>query len=216
MENGGSFLFRDRVDAGKELGNLLSEYRGVPSALVLGLPRGGVPVGYEVARFLDVEFDILVVRKLGLPGSPEYAMGAICGRDARLLNEPLVKSSGITAEEISEVERRERKELARREKLYRGGRREPVMENRSVLIVDDGLATGFTMRVAIMAVREANPAEVVVAVPVAAPDSFEMLRAFADRVISVSVPAGFRYVGEFYRDFSPVSDEEVMKVMHLL
>lgn len=216
MDSLGSFRFQDRVEAGKELGKALSKYRGSSSTLVLALPRGGVPVGFEVARFLDVEFDILVVRKLGLPVSPEYAMGAICGQGARLLNEQLVKRLGVTAEEISQVEKRERAELARRESLYRGGRPGPLMENRKVLIVDDGLATGFTMRVAIMAVREANPAEVIVAVPVSARDSYERLQEFSDQVISLSVPEEFDCVGQFYQDFSPVSDEEVLQIMHRL
>lgn len=210
----GSHIFRDRSEAGKELCTALRCYCGLPSTLVLALPRGGVPIGVEVARCLDVEFDILVVRKLGLPGMPEFAMGAIGGRDFQVLNGLVVANAGITAEEIRKVEKREREELIRREDIYRKGRPAPVMKDRTVLLVDDGLATGFTMRAAIMTVREEKPAQIVVAVPVSAPKTVEMLDQYADRVISLSVPADFQCVGQFYGDFSPVSDEEVLKLMY--
>jgi putative phosphoribosyl transferase len=201
--------FRDRAEAGRELAGALREYAGRPDVLVLGLPRGGVPVAYEVARELGAPLDVFVVRKLGVPFQPELAMGAIAGGGVRVLNEEVVAQAGVTEVEMARVEAREREELERRERLYRGGRPELDVEGRTVLLVDDGLATGSTVRAAIEALRRRGPARVVVAVPVAPRDTCAALRAVADEVVCLRTPALFLAVGSWYASFPPTRDEEI-------
>src|SRR3982074_2868160 len=202
-------LFRDRRDAGRGLAEKLTAYANRPDVLVLALPRGGVPVGYEVARALGAPLDVFVVRKLGLPGHEELAMGAVATGGVRVLNDQLIERLGIPEHVIDAVAARERQELARRERLYRRGRPPPVVRGRTVILVDDGLATGATMHAAIQALRQQNPARIVVAVPTASPETCEEIRAKADDVICASTPEPFHAVGRWYQDFSQTTDEEV-------
>jgi putative phosphoribosyl transferase len=210
-----SEVFRDRREAGQELGRrLLPAYRE-RDVLVLALPRGGVPVAYEVALALHAPLDVIVVRKLGVPGHEEYAMGAIASGGIRLLNDAVVRELGISPAAIEDVVRAEHIELERRERLYRDGRPPPDVRGRTVLLVDDGLATGSTMLVAIRALRAQRPARVAVAVPIAAADTCESLRSEADDVLCARTPWPFRAVGLWYRDFSQTSDDEVGALLRL-
>jgi putative phosphoribosyl transferase len=210
-----SEVFRDRREAGQELGRrLLPAYRE-RDVLVLALPRGGVPVAYEVALALHAPLDVIVVRKLGVPGHEEYAMGAIASGGIRLLNDAVVRELGISPAAIEDVVRAEHIELERRERLYRDGRPPPDVRGRTVLLVDDGLATGSTMLVAIRALRAQQPARVAVAVPIAAADTCESLRSEADDVLCARTPWPFRAVGLWYRDFSQTSDDEVGALLRL-
>jgi predicted phosphoribosyltransferase len=210
-----SEVFRDRREAGQELGRrLLPAYRE-RDVLVLALPRGGVPVAYEVALALHAPLDVIVVRKLGVPGHEEYAMGAIASGGIRLLNDAVVRELGISPAAIEDVVRAEHIELERRERLYRDGRPPPDVRGRTVVLVDDGLATGSTMLVAIRALRAQRPARVAVAVPIAAADTCESLRSEADDVLCARTPWPFRAVGLWYRDFSQTSDDEVGALLRL-
>ena len=202
-------LFRDRRDAGRVLAEKLAAYANRPDVLVLALPRGRVPVAYEVARALGAPLDVFVVRKLGVPGYEELAMGAVATGGVRVLNDQLIERLGIPDHVIDAVTARERQELARRERLYRGGRPPPDMSGRSVILVDDGLATGATMKAAIEALRQQNPARIVVAVPTAAPETCEEMKAKADDVICAITPEPFDAVGRWYQNFSQTTDEEV-------
>jgi erythromycin esterase-like protein/predicted phosphoribosyltransferase len=202
-------LFRDRREAGRLLAEKLAAYANRPDVLVLALPRGGVPVAYEVARALGAPLDVFVVRKLGVPGYEELAMGAVATGGVRVLNEQLVERLGIPEQMIDAVAARERQELARRERLYRGGRPPPDVRGRTVILVDDGLATGATMHAAIQALRQQHPARIVVAVPTASPETCEEMKAKADDVICAITPEPFNAVGRWYRDFSQTTDEEV-------
>lgn len=201
--------FRDRMDAGRQLARALAGYTGRPDVLVLGLPRGGVPVAYEVARALGAELDVFLVRKLGLVGHEELAMGAIASGGIRVLNEQVTEALRVSDEVIDAVEERERRELERREREYRGDRPFPDVTGRTVILVDDGLATGATMRAAARAIEARDPARLVVAAPVAAPETCEALREQVDEVVCVLTPEGFHAVGLWYDDFRPTSDEEV-------
>src|ERR1700680_4995905 len=202
-------LFRDRREAGRLLAAKLSGYANRPDLLVLALPRGGVPVAYEVARALGAPLDVFVVRKLGVPGYEELAMGAVATGGVRVLNDQLVERLGIPESLIDAVAARERQELARRERLYRGGRPPPDVRGRTVILVDDGLATGATMRAAIMALRQLQPARIVAAIPTASPETCEELRAEVDDVICAITPEPFLAVGHWYEDFSQTTDDEV-------
>src|SRR4030081_2756670 len=202
-------LFRDRREAGRLLAEKLAAYANRPDVLVLALPRGGVPVAYEVARALGTPLDIFLVRKLGVPGYEGVAMGAIATGGVRVLNDQLVERLGIPAHMIDAIAARERQELARRERLYRSGSPSPDVRGRTVILVDDGLATGATMHAAIEALRTQNPARIVVAVPTASPETCEEMRARADDVICAVTPEPFDAVGRWYRDFSQTTDEEV-------
>src|SRR4030081_2938620 len=201
--------FRNRNEAGRLLAEKLTAYANRPDVLVLALPRGGVPVGYEVARALGAPLDGFVVRKLGGPGYEELAMGAVATGGVRVLNDQLVERLGIPEDMIDAVAARERQELARRERLYRGGRPPPDVRGRTVILVDDGLATGATMHAAIQALRQQNPARIVVAVPTASPETCEEIRARVDDVICGITPEPFDAVGRWYQDFSQTTDEEV-------
>ena len=205
--------FRDRVEAGALLAEHLSGYRDRNDVVVLALPRGGVPVACEVARALGVPFDVFVVRKLGVPGHEELAMGAIATGGVRLVNHDVVDALGIPQTVIDAVAQRELIELDRRERLYRGTRSPVNLVNRTVILVDDGLATGSTMRAAVAAARQQQPARVVVAVPVGAPSTCSDLGREADLVVCVRTPEPFVAVGLWYRDFTPTSDEEVRALL---
>jgi putative phosphoribosyl transferase len=201
--------FRNRTEAGQILGRSLQDYRDRPDVLVLGLPRGGVPVAYEVTRELNAPLDVFIVRKLGVPGHEELGMGAIATGGVRILHEGIVRELGITREVIDRVSQQEQQELERRERLYRGNRPAPTIEGRTVIIVDDGLATGSTMKAAVEAVRQQNPARLIVAVPTAPVETCEQLRRNADEVVCAITPEPFFAVGGSYADFSQTTDEEV-------
>lgn len=201
--------FRDRVDAGRRLAARLARYAGRDDVIVLALPRGGVPVGYEVARSLNVALDVFVVRKLGIPWHEELAMGALASGGVRLLNDDIIEAAGIQPVEINEVTRREQAELERRELQYRGDRKFPDLTGKTVILVDDGLATGSTMRVAVTALRKEGPTRIVVAVPVAAIETCAAFRDVADEIVCELTPEPFAAVGLWYDDFSQTTDEEV-------
>jgi putative phosphoribosyl transferase len=205
--------FRDRVDAGRVLADRLRAYAGRPDLLVLALPRGGVPVGYEVATALGAPLDVLVVRKLGLPGHEELAMGAIAAGGTIVVNDEVVRLSGVPYELLEEQAAIERVELARRERLWRGDRPWPEVEGRLVLLVDDGLATGSTMRAALAAVRALRPAGVVVAVPTAPAAACERLAMEADAVVCAANPTPFVAVGQSYDVFDQTSDKQVRELL---
>jgi len=209
-----SGAFEDRRHAGSELAARLSQYKGRDDVLVLALPRGGVPVASEVARALHAPLDIFLVRKLGVPGHRELAMGAIASGGIRVLNDDVVQWYGIPGVVIDEVAREEQAELERRERAYRHGRPPVNVRGRTVLLVDDGLATGSTMKAAVKAMRSHEPATVVVAVPVGAPDTCRELASIADEVVCVRMPEPFAAVGQWYHDFSQTTDEEVSALLH--
>jgi putative phosphoribosyl transferase len=200
--------FFDRVDAGRQLARALLHHRGA-GALVLGLPRGGVPVAAEVAAALDAELDVLVVRKLGVPGHEELAMGAVAGGGLRVLNDDVLSRLDLPEAAVERATGAAAQVVAERERAYRGDRPPPVLRGRRVLVVDDGLATGATMRVAVRAVVGAGASPVVVAVPVAPPQACEALRSLADEVVCLRTPTSFVAVGAWYDDFSETSDDEV-------
>ena len=206
--------FRDRQEAGRALGNALGRYRDDPSVIVLGLPRGGVPVAFEVAQALRAPLDVFVVRKLGLPGHEEFAMGAIASGDVRVMN-PDVATFGLTPAAIEAVAAREREELDRRVVLYRGKRAPLRVHDRTVILVDDGLATGSTMLAAAAAVKLQHPQRVVIAVPVAARESVDTLAREVDEIVCLATPEPFRAVGLWYSDFSQTSDDEVRRLLDI-
>ncbi len=203
--------FADRRQAGQVLAEQLESYRGQADLMVLALPRGGVAVGFEVAHALQAPLDVFVVRKLGLPGHEEYAMGAIASGGVRVMN-PLPGLT-VSPEAIARVVAREQAELVRRELLYRGGSPAVALRGRTVIVVDDGLATGSTMRAAVLAIRQQHPARLVVAVPVGAAETCAMLRQDADEVVCAAMPSPFRAVGLWYRDFPQASDDEVHQLL---
>jgi putative phosphoribosyl transferase len=205
-------IYRDRRDAGRDLARLLAAYRGNPDVLVLGLPRGGVPVAFEVARALDAPLDVFIVRKLGLPGHEEYAMGAIASGGVRVMS-PDMAHLRIPSAMIEAVAEREQRELERRERLYRGGRPLLELKDRIVILVDDGLATGSTMRAAALAVRKLRPKQIVVAVPVGARATCGELRDEVDEVVCVRSPEPFMGVGAWYEDFGQTTDDEVHRLL---
>ena len=205
--------FRDRSDAGRYLGALLSRYAGRNDVVVLALPRGGVPVGFEVARMLEVPLDVFVVRKLGVPGHEELAFGAIASGGTQILNPDVIRYLSLTSDVIDAVSERERSELERRERLYRGKRPSTELEAETVILVDDGLATGASMRAAVAAVRAQKPAQIVVAVPTAAPDACASLSAEVDELVSPLKPESFRAVSLWYDRFEQVSDGEVRTLL---
>ena len=205
--------FTNRAEAGELLAARFSNLANRDDVIVLGLPRGGVPVGYEVARALGVALDVFVVRKLGVPGHEELAMGAIASGEVRLVNHDVVDALGIPGNVIDRVAERERAELERRERLYRGSRPLVPLANKIVILVDDGLATGATMRAAVTAIRHQQPAQIIVAVPVGAPSTCNELSKEADQVVCLRSPEPFVAVGMWYRDFTPTSDREVRALL---
>jgi predicted phosphoribosyltransferase len=212
-ERGVTMLFANRREAGRILASLVMKYADRGDVLVLALPRGGVPVAFEVARALNVPLDVFIVRKLGVPGHDELAMGAIATGGVRVLNEDVVNSLELEPEVIDAVAAREEKELARRERLYRGARPAPDVHGRTVILVDDGLATGSTMRAAVAALRKQRPARIVVAVPVAAPETCEEFKTEVDEAICAATPRMFNGVGRWYEDFSQTTDDEVHELL---
>lgn len=205
--------FLDRADAGRQLGAHLLEYADRPDVTALALPRGGVPVAFEVARRLRVELDVFVVRKLGVPGHPELAMGAVAAGGIQVLSGDLIEDLGIPAPVVQQVAVRERTELDRLDRAFRGDRQQPLIRDRIVILIDDGLATGATMEAAIVALRRVEPATIVVAAPVGAPETCERLRRLADRLVCLLTPVPFSAVGQWYQDFSQTSDEEVRRLL---
>jgi predicted phosphoribosyltransferase len=205
--------FRDRVDAGRVLAERLRAYAGRSDLLVLALPRGGVPVGYEVATALGAPLDVLVVRKLGLPGHEELAMGAIAAGGTIVVNDEVVRLSGVPQELLEEQAAIQRAELARREKLWRGDRPWPEVAGRLVVLVDDGLATGSTMRAALAALRTLGPAGIVVAVPTAPAAACDRLAREADAVVCAANPSPFVAVGQSYEVFDQTTDEQVRELL---
>ena len=204
---------RDREAAGRALAEALKDYAGRHDVIVLALPRGGVPVGFEVARALGADLDLVLVRKLGTPGQEELAMGAIATGGARVLNDRVVQSLDIREDTIEAVAREEERELERRQQAYRGDRPLPRIRDRCVILVDDGVATGATMRAAIAALRQQRPARLVVAVPVAPPDTVRQLREEADEVVCPETPGDFGGISHWYRDFPQLIDDEVREIL---
>ena len=202
-------LFRDRRDAGKKLAQKLTGYAGRKDVVILALPRGGVPVAYEVSQALQVPMDVFIVRKLGWPGHEEMAIGAIASGGVKVLNEDIVRYLKLPKDLIHAVAQRELRELERRERAYRGNRPSLELKDRTVIIVDDGLATGASMRAALLGVRAHAPAQVIVAVPTAALETCEALKPEVDQMICATTPEPFYGVSRWYQDFSQTTDEEV-------
>jgi predicted phosphoribosyltransferase len=207
-----SFQFQDRAEAGRLLAAKLENYAGRDGLIVLGLPRGGVPVAFEVAAKLHAPLDVFLVRKLGLPGHEELALGAVASGGLCVFNDSLVKSCGISRRVLDQIIAREQRELERRELAYRSGK-PPDLRGRTVILVDDGLATGATMRAAVRAARQQQPAQVIAAAPVAARETLDQFRAEADAAVCVYAPEQFSAVGEWYADFRQSTDDEVRELL---
>jgi putative phosphoribosyl transferase len=206
-------LFRDRREAGMLLARRLAALANTPDLLVLALPRGGVPIAYEVARALHAPLDIVLVRKLGVPGHAELAMGAIAEGGVRVLNHAVIRELGIPSDIIEHITTEEQRILEQRRRLYRGDRRPPTVEGARVILIDDGLATGMTMQAAIEAVRRGGPAGIIVATPVAAPESVAEIEPLVDEVVALATPELLYAIGMWYSDFTPTSDEEVRALL---
>ena len=206
-------VFANRTEAGRLLAEKLENYAGRDDVIVLGLPRGGVPVAYEVAKRLVAPLDVFIVRKLGVPGFEELAAGAIASGGVRVLNEDVIRAIPHADAAIEAVTTTEAAELERREQIYRDARPQPELRNRMVILVDDGLATGATMRAAVKALRQSGAAKIVVAVPVGPPDTCRELEGEADETICLSTPEFFQAVGQYYEDFSQTSDEDVRELL---
>lgn len=213
--NGKKFMdkFSDRQQAGILLAKYLSDYLNLSNVIVLALPRGGVPVAYEIAQALCAPLDIVIVRKLGVPGAEELAMGAIASGDTVIFNNSVLSQLDITKASIDAVLHKEQKELVRRERKYRRNRALPVMKDKTIILVDDGIATGATMQAAIASLRKHKPASIIIAVPVAAPETCDEMAKLVDRVICPLQPQDFYAVGLWYENFSQVSDKAVVKLL---
>jgi predicted phosphoribosyltransferase len=205
--------FRNRIEAGRRLAEELADYAGQADVLVLALPRGGVTVGAEVARALGAPLDVMLVRKLGVPGHEELAMGAIASGGVRIISDEVIAALGVSERELAAVAAAEEAELARRERLYRGTRGSPDVRGRTVILVDDGLATGATMRAAAAAILSQRPRRLVVAVPVAPDEICRALRTEVDQVVCALTPEPFHSVGTWYEDFSQTTDDEVRELL---
>ncbi|MBO0689028.1 MAG: phosphoribosyltransferase [Candidatus Dormibacteraeota bacterium] len=205
--------FTDRFEAGRRLAELLGDFRDRWDVTVLGLPRGGVPVAYEVSRQLGAPLDVFVVRKLGVPGHEELAMGALAAGNVRVVNRQLLWQAGVDERQLEDVARREADELARRERVYRGDRPSPDLRGRVAILVDDGLATGATAQAAVLGLRAYDPSEIVVAVPVGAMEACQVLRQDADRVVCAATPSPFHAVGVWYASFDPPAEEEIRRLL---
>ncbi len=206
-------VFKDRTDAGKRLAEELEEYSGRDDVILLALPRGGVPVAFEVAKKLSLELDVFIVRKLGVPGYEELAMGAISSAGVKVMNMSVVDSLQITGEDIDSVVEAERNELDRREELYRKGKEKLDVTNRTAILIDDGLATGATMKAAVQALRAQKPENIVVAVPTASKEACEEFAADVDKTVCLTTPEPFYGVGAWYEDFAQTSDQEVCDLL---
>lgn len=205
--------FLDRSDAGRRLADRLTRFADQQDVMILALPRGGVPVAYEVARALNAPLDVFLVRKLGFPGHPELAMGAIATGGVRILDQFLIQMYGVRPEVIDRITASEKLELERREKSYRDDRPPPDVKDHTVILIDDGLATGSTMRAAVEALREEGARKIVVAVPVAPPDTCDAMKSEVDEIICAVTPEPFRAVGVWYADFGETTDEEVRELL---
>ncbi|NJR65158.1 MAG: phosphoribosyltransferase [Leptolyngbyaceae cyanobacterium CRU_2_3] len=205
--------FRDRAEAGQLLANQLREYAHQSDVLILALPRGGVPVAYEISRVLQVPLDLCLVRKLGVPGHEELAMGAIASNGIRVTNETLLRSLSISEQVLAEVTAAEQKELERRDWAYRGNRAVPDVRDRTIILVDDGIATGATLRAAIALLKQQAPRRIVVAVPIAPPLSCEALKLIVDQVVCLAMPKTLSSIGEWYEDFSQTTDQQVCQLL---
>jgi putative phosphoribosyl transferase len=206
-------IFHDRTDAGRQLAANLTRYAGRPDVIVLALPRGGVPVAYEVARELELPLDVFLVRKLGVPGQEELAMGAVASGGVRVLNQDVIHYLGIPQRVLDAAEARERKVLEQRSRLYRGDRPDPQVSGKTVILIDDGLATGSTMKAAVAALESQGPARIVVAVPLAPHDTYEEIRKLVDEVVALAMPEPFYGVGRWYEVFDQTSDAEVKELL---
>jgi putative phosphoribosyl transferase len=206
-------LFHDRTDAGRRLGSALAHYAHRRDVAVLALPRGGVPVAYEVALLLQAPLDIFIVRKLGVPSEPELAMGAVASGGVRVLNQDVVHALEISEQTIERVADRELEEIERRERIYREGRPAPSLAGKIAVLVDDGLATGSTMRAAARALKLQQPTKIVVAVPVAAPATCAEIGREVDEIVCLATPEPFYAVGQWYQDFAQTTDEEVQELL---
>ena len=206
-------LFQDRTEAGQKLAEKLKPYANRQDVVVLGLPRGGVPVAFEVAIILNVPLDIFLVRKLGVPGREEMAMGAIASGGVRILNQEVIESMHISTEEIARTAALEQRELSRREAAYRGNRPFLDLSDRTVILVDDGLATGATMQAAAVAIRQQNPRQIIAAVPVSAAEVCDKLQIKVDKIICAETPSPFRAVGLWYDEFSQTTDKKVQNLL---
>lgn len=207
-------IFGDRVDAGRRLAEKLRAYANREDVVVLGIPRGGVPVAFEVAAALNAPLDVFLSRKLGVPGQEELAFGAVATGGVRVLDQELIEAVGISKQEIEQITQKVRAELERRERVYRGARPPLNLEGKVAILIDDGIATGSSMRAAINALRQLKPARVVVAVPVAPLSTCNRLKSDVDELICVHMPESFYAIGQFYADFSQVADEEVTNLIH--
>lgn len=203
-------LFQNRADAGLKLAEKLEKYKNAPDTVILALPRGGVVVGYEVTKELNLPLDIIVPRKIGAPGNPEFAIGAITETGEMILNEEVF---GISDEYLKNEAEKEKLEAERRLKLYRGSRPPLNLKNKTIIIVDDGLATGLTMRAAIVSVKKLGAQRIIVAIPVAPPDSVEFIKKEVDEIFYLDAPALFGAVGAFYKEFGQTTDEEVIDLL---
>jgi putative phosphoribosyl transferase len=206
-------LFQDRVEAGIKLASQLRQYANRKDVIVLGIPRGGVPVAFEVAKALNAPLDVFVSRKLGVPGQEELAFGAIASGGVRVLDREIVEGAGISDRQIELITEKARNELERREKLYRGDRPSLKLERQTVILVDDGIATGSSVRAAIQALKQLNPAKIVIGVPVAPLTTCNRLKREVDELVCVNTPKYFYAIGQFYADFSQVSDHEVTELL---
>jgi len=207
------FRFKDRIQAGQYLADRLADYAGMPHTVVLGLPRGGVVVAYEVSQKLDLPLDIFLVRKLGVPGYEELAMGAIASGGVRVMNEDVMQQINISESDLEAVIKREETELKRRERAYRNGRPPLDIQNAAVILIDDGLATGATMRAAVAALQKQNPRRLIIAVPVAAPETCKEFKPLVDDIVCAITPSPFYAVGAWYENFSQTTDEEVRQLL---
>jgi putative phosphoribosyl transferase len=214
MDESIAIPFPDRRAAGKKLAEKLAKYAHQPDLLVLALPRGGVPVAYEIARALSAPLDVFLVRKLGVPNDEELAMGAIASGGVRVLNKEVTSRFQFPQSVIDEVASREQKELERREYLYRGGQSAPDVQGRTVILTDDGLATGATMRAAATALRQRGPGKIIIAVPVGAAETCDEFRNEVDEIVCVATPQPFMAVGAWYSEFSQISDDEVRELLN--
>ena len=205
--------FHDRTDAGRQLAAALAAYAGRPDVLVLALPRGGVPVAAEVARGLGAPLDIFLVRKLGMPGHEEFAIGAIASGGVRIVNESTLRDYGVSREQLDSVAEAEQRELERREHRYRGDRPRLDVRGKTIILIDDGLATGSTMRAALAALRQEGPARIVVAVPAAPPETCVEMQSIVDDMICLVTPEPFYAVGLWYEDFAQTTDDEVRELL---
>lgn len=206
-------IFRNRADAGDQLAEHLLQYSGRPDLLILALPRGGVPVAYRVAKRLQAPLDVFLVRKLGVPGHEELAMGAVATGGVRVLNQEVVQALHISDEQLDAVERAEQEEMARRRRIYRGARPEPTIREQTVILIDDGLATGATMRAAVQAIRQQQPRRLIAAVPTAAQETCDAFRDEVDEMVCAVTPKPFLAVGTAYREFDQVTDDEVRALL---